>query len=198
MIKIYPESAVVIPTELNNRFTRSATQKERKEINRIISQWSSIYSDPNVTEVSLVNFISERDLLLIYASCCPEIIETVLQVLTLQRQYTVNPEVESSLLFGVLFLYPELFEILLIEKGWNYRSDVSEQLENIRFYKTYSQRPKKVQRKRGYTDQGSLKPTAKRLREECLTDYYLEEYNRMIQYDQQVRDTLQILAGSLM
>lgn len=177
---------------------RSPTSRERNEIRRIINVWSAAGSDPNVSEITLKNFISERDVILLLSSCCPEIIELTFQILTLQRDFSVNPESETSLLLGVIWFYPNAFRVLISERGWRYRDDVSETLQKIRIRKHYKRHPKKQQRIRGYRDKGNLPDSQRVLRQKCLSDYYAEEVYRALRYEKELRDTLELIFGMIM
>jgi hypothetical protein len=185
----------LVALDLAHRDKRDPTPSERREITRIINFWSKVYNDPNVDDVSLKNPLSERDVFLLCSSCCPEIIELTFQLLTLQGQFSVNPESETSLLLGVWWHCPEIFRVLLSEKGWNIRTDLTETLRNIRFRVRYYRRPKKVQRHRGYRDKGTLPDRQRILRQSCLSEYYAEELKNLIERDKCLHDTIELLYG---
>jgi hypothetical protein len=185
----------LVALELAQRDSRVPTSSERQEITRIINFWSKAYNDPNVNDVNLKNPLSERDVFLLCSSCCPEIIELTFQLLALQGEFSVNPESETSLLLGVWWYCPQIFRLLLAEKGWNIRTDLTDTLRNIRFRVRYYRRPKKVQRHKGYRDKGTLPDRQRVLRQSCLSEYYAEELRYLIERDKNLRDTIELLYG---
>lgn len=182
----------------SNGITRSPTSTESQQIRRIVLALERGLSDENVSDVFVQNEISPRDAILLCSSACPEVIELVLLLLAYQKDWSINPEHETSLLIGVLALEPRLFVPLLEAKGWRYQSDTSDILKNIRIKYHWKRRPRAAQRRRGYSDKGSLPDEQKRLRNACLSQYYIEQFEELQRSDREIRDTLEILRGMLM
>ena len=181
----------------NLPYRRNITSTERKQIDRILNVYrdSCRYLGTRISEVTFDPNLSERDIFILLSSFCPEVIEFGLQILCFQGELSLNSESDTSILLGILASEPRLLPILLEYKGWRQMPDVSQTLEKIRVQKIYRPRIEQVQRKRGYTDHGSMAPLETKIRKSCLTDELLEEYQRRVKYDRVLKDTIDFLVG---
>lgn len=178
-------------------YNRMPSEAEEQETARIIQVWVSATHDQNVSSIEF-SPISEKDCLLILSSECPEIVELMFWILATQTRFSLDTESKFSLLLATIAYEPGVYRELIRVSGFKPRADVSQTLKKIRIWKQYYRRPKRIQRKRGYSDHGSLGDIQTRMRRECLSDFYLKEAQRLHQRDLKQKDFLELFVGYLM
>jgi hypothetical protein len=176
---------------------RQPTSQEKKEMNRILSLLTKFGSDENISNYFLKNDLTSREVLLLLSSECAEIIEFTFQLLVFQNgNLSVNEEDQFSLWLYCLTLCPQALPVFRETLHWHVQSDVSNILKNIRVRATYFRRPKRSQRKKGYTDKGSL-PSQQ---EVFVRTLYSEEAQieavRIVERNKRLYDTAQFLIGA--
>lgn len=186
------------PAVIRSHYARELTPSEGKELNRIFTYFGKLGSDPNVSNVSLRNPISQRQILYILSSDCAELIEAMFQLLALAGQ-TFHLEENNFYSFQLFMLvyHPELLPVMRVQQGWTHVSDCTDILKEIRVYVEYYRRPTRTQRHKGYRDKGSLPDEQFRLRQGCLTEYYAEQARLIAQHDRELHDMLEIAFGFL-
>lgn len=181
----------------SSQVTRDPTSNERIQVSRIMRALERPESDSNIEDYFLQGDLSPKAIFYLLSSGCPQVIELTLLLLAIQGGGNINPEHEYSLLLGILHLEPRLFPILLEYKGWKYQNDVSDVLRDIRIKYRWKRRPRAKERIRGYRDHGTLPDEQHRLRQACLSKYYVEQFEQLSRTDREVHDTLAILEGYL-
>lgn len=177
--------------------TRPLASGEKQELERIFKVISDAGSNLNVQDVYLKSPISQRQLMMILSSRCPQLIEATFMLLEFNRQpFRVQSDKYSFWLFA-LTRHPELLPVLQSELHWSYQSDLTDVLREIRVYIQYYRRPKRTQRHKGYRDQGSMQPEQTRLRQSCLTDYYAEQAEQLARTDREFRDAVELMVGMI-
>lgn len=176
---------------------RPCTAGEKTELRRIFKVLTEAGQDPNVQDVYLKNPISQRQLLMILSSQCPQLIEATFQLLAFNRQeFRVGNDKYSIWLYA-LTRHPEILPVLVNELHWSYQPDLTDVLKEIRVYKQYYRRPKRPQRHKGYKDQGSQQPEQSRLRQQCLIDYYAEQAEQLARTDREFKNYIEFLVGAI-
>lgn len=176
-------------------YSRGMTRTEWKEVNRISASWASAATDRRISDYFLEFELSERDFLMLLCTRNKEIIELALQIWALQGNYSLNPEDKYSILLGVYYNYPRLWYNLLQHFGLRDIDDSSQILGKINFKRVYLPRAKQPQRKRGYTDQGTMKSQEDSIRLHCLTDFSREQFNAEINRNREIQDTIDFISG---
>lgn len=198
MIKLYLDPIVLRTSIEDNGVTRPPTGGERSEITRLMKAIERGYNDPNVDCLYVSPEMSHHDFLILLSSACPQVVELALLLQALQGEWHIYPDQEASLLLGILALEPRMFHLLLQAKGWRYQDDTQNTLRTLSIRYRWRRRPRRRTRKRGYQDHGSLRSDQQRLRDQCLSRYYIEQFEQQRRTDKETMDTLEFLAGYLM
>lgn len=186
------------PLPIRSSLARDCSPGEIKELNRIFSLFAKAGSDPNVSNVTLKDPLSERQILYILNSDCAELIEAMFQILALgEQKFSLDSNNKYSLLLHILYNCPQILPVLRTEYGWKHVPDCTDTLRSIRVYIQYYRRPKRTQRHRGYRDKGSLPDEQFKLRQSCLSEYYAHEAKLIIEHDRELKDTIEFLVGLL-
>lgn len=181
--------------EFFSKGTRLLTVGEQTELIRVFSVIEKLGSDPNVQDVYLKNPISQRQMIMILSSQCPDLIEGAFTLLAFNnQQFSVENDAYSFWLYALCF-HPEVLPVLMNELGWRYQTDLTDTLKEIRVYAQYYRRPKRTQRHKGYRDKGSMQSEQSRLRRDCLTDYYAEQARFRVEHERSLHDTMELMVG---
>jgi hypothetical protein len=175
---------------------RQPTANEYMEMNRIIDVISKGGADPNVSDVYLKDALSPRQYLMLLTSECEEIIHFMFFLEAFERK-DIMATLEDKYSFYLYCLVeepgilPELRELT----GIKTQNDVSNILKTIRVHLQYYRRPKRSQRKRGYTDKGHQPTQQQKCLKQIRLDEAVEEARALIRHSKEISDLKELLIG---
>lgn len=198
MIKLTLNPIVLKSAIADSGATRTPTGGERQQITRIMRAMERATTDQNIQDYFVNPEMSSSDFLMLISSGCPEVIELALLLNALQGDWRIYPDQKTSIAIGILAIEPRIFPQLLQSFGWRFQDNTENILKTITIRYRWKRRPRRSTRKRGYQDHGSLSNEQHKLREMCLSTYYIEQFEQLRRTDKETQDLLEFLVGFLM